>query len=82
MVRFDLRCSVTTDTKSRERSRRDRLVRGAVDSFRRASLVLLDANYDDESGQVKVRAKNSSSIAITKLAIGYNVNILAELPGF
>ena len=47
---------------------------------RGANLVLVDANYDDESGQVKVRAEVSSSIAMTKLAISYNVNILAELP--
>jgi len=47
-----------------------------------ANLVLIDADYDDESGQVKVRAEISSSIAMTKLAISYNVSILAELPGF
>ena len=45
-----------------------------------ANLVLIDANYDDKTGQVKVRAEVSSSIAMTKLAISYNVNILAELP--
>ena len=45
-----------------------------------ANLVLIDADYDDESGQVKVRAEVSSSIAMTKLAISYNVSILAELP--
>ena len=45
-----------------------------------ANLVLINANYDDESGQVKVRAEVSSSIAMTKLAISYNVSILAELP--
>jgi hypothetical protein len=44
-----------------------------------ANLVLIDANYDDESGQVKIRAEVSSSIAMTKLAISYNVSILAEL---
>jgi hypothetical protein len=44
------------------------------------NLVLIDANYDDESGQVKVRAEVSSSITMTKLAISYNVSILAELP--
>jgi len=43
-------------------------------------LVLIDANYDDESGQMKVRAEVSSSKTITKLAISYNVSILAELP--
>jgi hypothetical protein len=45
-----------------------------------ANLILIDANYDDEYGQVKVRAEVSSSIAMTKLAISYNVSILAELP--
>ena len=45
-----------------------------------ANIVLIDANFDDESGQVKVRAEVSSSIAMTKLAISYNVSILAELP--
>ena len=45
-----------------------------------ACLVSIDADYDDESGQVKVRAEVSSSLAMTKLAISYNVSILAELP--
>ena len=45
-----------------------------------ANLVLIDANYDDESRQVKVRVEVSSSLAIMKLAISYNVSILAELP--
>jgi len=45
-----------------------------------ANLVLIDAEYDDEFGQVKVRAEVSSSKAMMKLAISYNVNILAELP--
>lgn len=45
-----------------------------------ANLVLIDANYDDEAGQVKVRAEVSSNIMITKLGISYNVSILAELP--
>jgi hypothetical protein len=44
-----------------------------------ANLILIEANYDDEAGQVKVRAEVSSSIPITKLAISYNVSILAEL---
>ena len=51
-----------------------------VDVERGANLVLIDANYDDDSGQVKVSAKVSCSIIITKLAISYNVSILAELP--
>ncbi len=45
-----------------------------------ANLISIDAKYDDESGQVKVRAEVSSSKAMTKLAISYNVSILAELP--
>ena len=45
-----------------------------------ANLVLINANYDDESGQVKVSAEVSCSIIMTKLAISYNVSILAELP--
>ena len=43
------------------------------------NLVLIDAHYDDESSQVKVRVEVSSSIVMTKLAISYNVSILAEL---
>lgn len=46
------------------------------------SLVSIDAHYDDETNQVKVSAEVSSTKAITKLAISYNVSILAELPGF
>jgi len=45
-----------------------------------ANLISIDANYDDESGQVKVTAEVLASIPMTKLAISYNVNILAELP--
>ena len=45
-----------------------------------ANLVLIAADYDDESGQVKVSAEVSCSIIMTKLAISYNVSILAELP--
>ena len=44
-----------------------------------AKLVSIDANYNDESGQVKVCAEVSSSM-MTKLGISYNVSILAELP--
>lgn len=51
-----------------------------ADAEMRANLVLIDANFDDESRQVKVRAEVSSSIAMAKLAISYNVSILAELP--
>ena len=45
-----------------------------------ANLVLIDADYDEESGQVIVRAEVSSKMIITKLAVSYNVSILAELP--
>ena len=47
-----------------------------------ANLVSIDANYDDETGQVKVRAEIESSNSMMKLAISYNVSILAELPDF
>ena len=47
-----------------------------------ANLVSMDASYDDDTSQVKVRAEVLSSKAMTKLAISYNVSILAELPGF
>ena len=46
----------------------------------RADLLSIDANYDSESGQVKVRAEVSSSSTMTKLSISYSVSILAELP--
>ena len=47
-----------------------------------ADLILIDANYDDESNQVMVRAEVSSSVAMTKVAISYNISILAELPSY
>ena len=46
----------------------------------RARLIEITATYDEESGQVKVRAEVASSTPTTKLAISYHVNILAELP--
>jgi hypothetical protein len=46
------------------------------------NLLSIDASYDDEHGQVKVIAKVSSSISMMKLAISYNVSILAELPRY
>ena len=58
----------------------DRKSNGAYDIELGAKLISIDANYDDEDGQVKVRAEVSSSIAMKKLAISYNVSILAELP--
>ena len=61
----------TPDKNSREDS---------VDVKLGASLISIDANYDDESGQVKVSAEVSSSIMMTELSISYNISILAELP--
>lgn len=46
----------------------------------KANLISIDANYDDETGQVKVRAEVSSSKTMKKIGISYNVSILAELP--
>jgi len=45
-----------------------------------ANLLSIDANYYDESSQVKVRIEAISGKAMTKLSISYNVSILAELP--
>ncbi len=56
------------------------LIGDNVDEELEANLVSIDANYDDEAGQVKVRAEVSSSKGMTKLGISYNVSILAELP--
>ena len=47
-----------------------------------ARLVAINATYDEESGRVKVSAEIASSMATTKLAISYNVSILAELPNY
>lgn len=46
----------------------------------RATLISIEANFDDETGQVKVRAEVSSSQTMIQFSISYNVNILAELP--
>jgi hypothetical protein len=45
-----------------------------------ANLILIDANYDDETHHVKVSVEVACSITMTKLSISYNVSILAELP--
>lgn len=58
------------------------LARDGVNVELGANLILIEASYDDESSRVKVRAEVSSSIAVKKLAISYNVSILAELPSF
>lgn len=47
-----------------------------------ANLVSIQADFDDETGQVRVSAQVSFSMVMTKLAISYNVNILAELPRY
>ena len=44
------------------------------------NLVLIYADFDEKSCQVRVSAEVSSSIATTKLAVSYSVSILAELP--
>jgi hypothetical protein len=53
-----------------------------VDVKLEANILIMAAQFDDESGQVKVTAEVSSSIPMTELAISYNVNILAELPTY
>lgn len=45
-----------------------------------AKLISIDASYDDECGRVKVSAEVSSTTTIKKIAIGFSVHILAELP--
>lgn len=44
-----------------------------------ANLVSIEVNFDDASSQAKVKAEVSSGIALTNLAISYQVSILAEL---
>ena len=45
-----------------------------------ANLVSIEANYDGATKQVKIKAEVSSGITLTKVAISYQVSILAELP--
>ena len=45
-----------------------------------AKVMAVHAMYDEESGRVKVSTEILCSSAMTKLAISYNVSILAELP--
>ncbi len=47
-----------------------------------ATLISIDATYDEGSNQVKVSADVASSLTTIELAISYNVSILAELPSF
>jgi hypothetical protein len=49
---------------------------------REARLVTINATYDEESRQVKVSAELVSCTETKKLAISYNVIILAELPNY
>jgi hypothetical protein len=44
-----------------------------------ADIVFMNAQFDEESGQVKLTAEVSCNTSMTKLAISYNVTILAEL---
>ena len=46
-----------------------------------ANLISIAANYD-ESGHVKVTAEVSSGKALKKLAMSYNISILAELTSY
>jgi hypothetical protein len=50
------------------------------DGKRSAKLIAINAMYDDESGRVKVSTEILCGNAMAKLAISYNVSILAELP--
>lgn len=56
-------------------------IQGAEERLQ-ANLVLIDADYDDVCSQVRVRVEVSSSTTMTRLAISYQVSILAELPTF
>ena len=44
-----------------------------------ASLIMIDAAFDDEACQVRVRAEVSSGSAVSIMAINFLVSILAEL---
>ena len=46
----------------------------------KARLIVINAEFDEEFGQVKVSAEVLSSMETMKLAISYSVSILAELP--
>jgi hypothetical protein len=47
-----------------------------------AKVISIEANYDDNHGYVKVSVEVSSTITMKKIAISYNLSILAELPMF
>ena len=44
-----------------------------------ANLLSIAGEYDDECGQVKIKADVSPGSALNKLSISYSVSILAEL---
>lgn len=46
----------------------------------KTSILAINAQYDEESGRVKVSAEVASSTANIRFAISYNLSILAELP--
>ena len=46
-----------------------------------AKFISIDTSFEDKAGQVQVRTEVASEFAI-KLAISYNVNILAELTNY
>jgi hypothetical protein len=52
------------------------------DAELRAKLLAINAMYDEESGQVKVKAEVASNAGTIEFAISYHVSILAELPIF
>jgi hypothetical protein len=54
----------------------------SYDAEQGTNLVLVTANYDQEARQVKIRVEVTSLADIGKLAITYNVSILAELPNY
>jgi hypothetical protein len=60
--------------------RGDLLTEPSHEAELRAMLVGITAAYDDEAGQVNVRAEVETSAPTIKLAIRYDVSILAELP--
>ena len=71
---------ITSSAISTFQSLNKKTTSDAVDLKLEANILIMAAQFDDESGQVKVTAEVSSSTPMTELAISYNVNILAELP--
>jgi hypothetical protein len=74
--------AIASDALSGNQASGPKLVEEDIDEELGANLISMDANYDDESGQVKLSAEVTSSITMTKVGISYNVSILAELPIF